>query len=92
VQKVLKVNSLGGFIKVVVMDFEMPVMSGVEACREIFKLFNEKRIFKAPSIIGYTANVSEETTRIGLEAGMVECLSKSCSKNAFLSLIKKYAS
>lgn len=90
VKKVKEMNATKNNIKVIVMDLEMPEMTGIEATKEIMNLYNLKEIAYVPAIIGYTADDSEERIKQCEEAGMKECLSKSSSKNAFLSLIKKY--
>jgi signal transduction histidine kinase/CheY-like chemotaxis protein len=92
VKKVKEINATKDNIKVIVMDLEMPEMTGIEATKEIINLYNLKQIAYAPAIIGYTADDSEERTQQCEEAGMKECLSKSSSKNAFLSLMKRYLS
>ena len=90
VEKVQKLNSTGSYLKIVVMDREMPGMSGPEAAIEISRLYQEKKIVQIPSIVGYSADDSEDSIRVCEESGMKEFLCKSSSKNAFLNLIKKY--
>lgn len=57
----------------VVMDIRMPVMDGLEACRQIRKLDN---ISRHVPIIAMTANDYEEDVRACLEAGMDAHLAK----------------
>jgi signal transduction histidine kinase/CheY-like chemotaxis protein len=90
IDKVVRANAKGYSIKVIVMDFQMPDMSGPEASSEIYRLHQENMLESFPHIIGYSSEETEDMLKVFEESGMKECLSKSSSKNAFLSLIKKY--
>jgi len=57
---------------VVLMDMQMPVMDGLEATREIRKLYNTQQL----PILAMTANASEADRKLCLEAGMDEHITK----------------
>jgi CheY-like chemotaxis protein len=58
----------------ILMDYQMPEMDGIEATRLIFKQ-SEKSDFD-PYIVACTANVSSEERRLCLESGMRDFLKK----------------
>jgi signal transduction histidine kinase len=90
VEKVIKANTVGLNLKVVVMDREMPGMTGPEATKEIFRLYAERMIAYIPIIIGYSSDDSEDSIRACEESGMKEFLCKTSSREAFLNVIRKY--
>jgi signal transduction histidine kinase/CheY-like chemotaxis protein len=92
VEKVRKANADEYNIKVVILDFDMPIMTGPEASIQISKLYEEKKIAYIPNIIGYSADESQESIELGQRSGMKECIFKSCSKLALLNIIRKYIS
>jgi CheY-like chemotaxis protein len=57
------------------MDQEMPVKDGNTAAREIKDLQARHEVGRSP-ILGVSANVREEQTRVMKEAGMDEVISK----------------
>jgi signal transduction histidine kinase/CheY-like chemotaxis protein len=90
VMKVLEANTIESNIKLVVMDYQMPEMSGPEASKEIHRLYRESKISHIPNIIGYSADESEEIHKTCIEAGMKDCIPKSSSKNRFINTVRKY--
>ena len=59
----------------ILMDQEMPVKDGNTAAREIKDLQARHEVGRSP-ILGVSANVREEQTRVMKEAGMDEVISK----------------
>ena len=57
----------------VLMDFEMPVMGGIDAARTIRETLPEEA---RPPIIGLTAHGTAEARAAGVEAGMIEVHAK----------------
>lgn len=56
----------------ILMDMQMPVMDGLEATREIRKVFNSQQL----PILAMTANASEADRKLCLAAGMDEHITK----------------
>ena len=61
---------------VILMDLQMPVMSGLDATREILADSRTNADAHCPQIIALTANAQEEERERCLAAGMVEFLTK----------------
>ena len=61
---------------VILMDLQMPVMSGLDATREILANSQASPENHCPQIIALTANAQEEERERCLAAGMVEFLTK----------------
>lgn len=61
---------------VILMDWEMPVMSGLECCRRIRELEQQGYTDRHTAIIATTANVRKEQQDQALEAGMDSVMSK----------------
>lgn len=90
IDKILAANRRILSIKVIVMDCNLPGKSGPEASSEIRSLYEEKEIVHLPAIIAYTSDDTEENREICRNCGMIDYLTKPCSKHAFLNIIKKY--
>ena len=67
-------NSGSGYYQLILMDVQMPVMTGYEATREIRKLEN-KDLASVP-ILAMTANAFEEDKKEALKNGMNGHISK----------------
>ncbi|OMJ94447.1 hypothetical protein SteCoe_2346 [Stentor coeruleus] len=72
----------------VIMDCEMPIMDGWEACKKISKMFEENIIKKIPPIIAYTAHTSDFIMNKCKEAGMKDVIIKPCTSEDLLSKVK----
>ncbi|OMJ86328.1 hypothetical protein SteCoe_12176 [Stentor coeruleus] len=72
----------------VIMDCEMPIMDGWEACKKINKMFEENLIRKIPPIIAYTAHTSEVYMNKCKEAGMKDVIIKPCTPEDLLNKVK----
>jgi len=73
----------------VFMDYQMPIMSGLEATREIRN--NSSKTDKIIPIIALTASAITGSREEGLVAGMTDFLSKPITQIALLSMLEKYA-
>ena len=78
------------FIKAILMDLDMPNMSGIEATRQIARLFEEGQIEYMPAVIGYSADSTEDARLECIESGMVSLLPKPSTPDAILSTINRY--
>lgn len=90
VSKVLNSNQNDKMFQVIIMDCSMPVLNGFEATREIVKLFNEGKLKRMPSIIGYTAYTLDEDRAACFESGMVDYLVKPSPPDKIISSIKRF--
>jgi len=73
----------------VFMDYQMPVMSGLEATR-IIRNWSPEAGETLP-IIALTASAITGSREEGIAAGMTDFLSKPITQNALLSMLEKYA-
>ena len=87
---VKKMNRNNVFIKVIIMDCNMPVMDGLEATRQIKAMETNKVIYKSPKIIAYTTNSSEDDILMCYESGMSDCLIKPSTPSVILEKVKYY--
>ncbi|CAG9330282.1 unnamed protein product [Blepharisma stoltei] len=76
----------------VIMDGDMPEMTGWEATQTIVKMKSDGKLSHVPVVIGYTAYSAEEDLKKCIDSGMVECLTKPCDPELLLSTINKYIS
>ena len=63
----------------ILMDFNMPVMDGLEATRLIRSKISDKE-WRETVIVGCTAYVGEEKKKEGLDSGMNDCINKPVTK------------
>ena len=80
-------QALDDSFDVVLMDCQMPVMDGHEATRRIRKL--EGHVHQTP-ILALTANAFDDSRAACLAAGMNDMLSKPFSREALLSLLRRW--
>ena len=76
-------------IKLILMDYQMPVMDGVESTKEIMKMIENKEIYDIP-IIGCTAFTTKNEVSKCLEAGMKDIIFKPLSKNIIENLVHQW--
>ena len=69
---------------IIIMDWSMPVMNGIDATRKIRGLETGKGLGATP-IIGLSANAMEEQQHEGLAAGMNDYLTKPVRKQTLLT-------
>lgn len=75
---------------VILMDIQMPVMSGYEACREIRKI--EKKTQDRIAIVAMTAHAMPGDREECLQVGMDDYISKPIESEEFYEIIEKYGS
>lgn len=73
----------------ILMDFNMPVMDGIEATRLITEKIIKESLENTP-IIGITAYISQEDRNKGMMAGMREVLEKPIKKEGLKAVLEKY--
>ena len=76
-------------IRLVLMDYQMPVLDGVESTKEIRKMIKEGVIEEIP-VIGCTAFTAKNEVLKCLEAGMKDIFFKPLNKNVIQGIIKKW--
>ena len=72
--------------KVILTDFSMPIMDGIESTRQIkihLRQYNEK-----PKIYGITGHVLDSFKEQGIKAGMDEIFSKPLNKKSLIYILK----
>lgn len=89
VEYVIKRAQEGHPLKVVVMDFEMPVMNGPTASKVLLKRLIDLNL-PVPKVIAHSAYTSEEDMRLCRDAGMVDYLPKPSSCDTVISIVTKY--
>jgi|GEM_PF-1916115 len=67
----------------VIMDWSMPVMSGLDATRKI-REFEQDQSLPVTPIIGLSANAMQEQRQQGLQSGMTDYLAKPIKKQTLL--------
>jgi PAS domain S-box-containing protein len=72
---------------IIFMDIQMPEMDGIEATREILKMFPEKL---CPKIIAMTAAVMKGDKEKCLDAGMIDYIPKPVLPEAIQTAIEKW--
>ena len=68
---------------IILMDVQMPAMDGLEATRQIRKIFDRQ-----PLIVAMTANAMAEDREACLNAGMDDYMSKPINLERLLELLK----
>ncbi|USP78986.1 uncharacterized protein yc1106_06260 [Curvularia clavata] len=63
-------------LDLILMDWEMPIMNGLEAVSEIRRLENEGLLMGRVPVIGVTANVRQQQIEKAVEAGMDHVVGK----------------
>jgi len=76
-------------VKVVIMDYEMPIMNGPTACRAIMSSLIQQGL-EVPKVIAHTAYSSEEDMKTCLDSGMVDFLPKPSNQDVLLSAVMKH--
>ena len=72
--------------KLIFMDYQMPIMDGIETTKEIMRLIKEKIIYNIP-IIGCTAFISKDQVLNCLNVGMKDVIFKPLTKNIIKNVI-----
>jgi CheY-like chemotaxis protein len=71
-----KADGSGNELTLILMDWEMPVMNGLECVAEIRKLQGQGVVNGHVPVIAVTANVRSEQVETALQAGMDDVISK----------------
>jgi CheY-like chemotaxis protein len=85
-----KYNSAEGNIKLVIMDCNMPNMTGMETSVCIQRLYEQKKIINLPVVVAHTGDDTQDNRKVCTEAGMKEMIIKPISKRAFNNILGKY--
>lgn len=72
------------------MDWEMPIMNGLECSRELRSLERTGDVIERTKIIAVTANVRKEQVDTALAAGIDEVMSKPFVVSELLEMVKKH--
>ncbi|MGV6801917.1 MAG: response regulator [bacterium] len=72
----------------ILMDIDMPLKSGIEACRAIRQIESQQGLDPIP-IIALTAQTAQKTKQAALSAGMDGFLTKPATKQVLQSAIHK---
>ena len=85
-----KYNSTEGNIKLVIMDCNMPNMTGMETSVFMQRLYERNEIINPPVVVAHTGDDTEDNRKVCREAGMKEMIIKPISKRAFNNILGKY--
>ena len=75
--------------KLVLMDYQMPIMDGVQATQKIKEMINSNEI-KKTTVIGCTAFVSRDEVLRCYEVGMKDVIFKPLNKNVIKSILLEW--
>lgn len=76
-------------VQVILLDWEMPVMNGLECCKRIRELERTGEITKRMPVIAITANVRQEQMDQALAAGMDNVMTKPFTSRELLERIEQ---
>ena len=76
-------------IRLIFMDYQMPIMDGMETCLEIMKHIKKKEINNIP-IIGCTAFISKDQVLSCLDSGMKDVIFKPITKNVIKNILEEW--
>jgi two-component system, cell cycle response regulator DivK len=79
--------ALGDGLSLILMDLNLPVMSGYEATREIVSSPGTRHI----PVVAVSAQCSGERRQRALDAGCLECLEKPVDMRALDEVLHRYA-
>ena len=78
-----------GCYSIILMDINMPVMNGIEASKELMKLYLEKKIVLCPPIIAVTAQEGFEIVEKCESIGIRKCIPKPVKKSELSAILKE---
>ena len=90
IQMVLQLHSQGRHFRLIVMDFDMPVMDGFATTKALLDMRTQDELLVVPPIIGHSAYTSDEDKRKCLAAGMAAFLPKPCGKQEAVKLVEAF--
>jgi CheY-like chemotaxis protein len=74
---------------IILMDINMPVMNGIEASKELMKMYLEKKIVACPPIIAVTAQEGFEIVQKCESIGIRKCIPKPVKKSELSEILKE---
>ena len=93
IEKVLERNGFSNDpknnYKLILMDFNMPVMNGHQATQKLKEMMKEGKIKKV-KIVGCTAYNTKNDIETGLKSGMKDVITKPVAKNKVKMILDKY--
>lgn len=78
-------QATGSNYDVILMDIQMPLMNGLDATKKIIELIKDN----PPTIIGLTANVSDEDQKLCADAGMIDFVAKPVKVEELVRALKE---
>lgn len=90
VEMVQSSDKIGKLYQVIIMDCDMPKMTGLEAASAIQNLHKSGLLSRMPVILAHSAFSGDDDIRMALESGMSDYITKPISRNELLSKIKLY--
>jgi CheY-like chemotaxis protein len=90
IEKLIAASGRGWSFKVVIMDCNLPGINGPQAAREIMSLAEERKIMRAPAVVAFTSDDTDENREVCRNSGMCDYLTKPCTKHSLLNVVKKY--
>ena len=82
-------SEIGSVYKLIFMDYEMPVLDGIEATKVLVKMMKKHEIRDIP-IIGCTGHNETEKVEEGLACGMTDVICKPIQRQTLFELVEKY--
>jgi len=89
-EQVKKTYENGMKYSVIMTDFSMPVMDGIEATAKIRSYLKSKNVREQPSIIGVTGHVQESFQQKGIKAGMDKIYGKPLYAESMKEILSEY--
>ena len=89
IEKVKSYTNQGATIVVIFMDFEMPIMNGLDAALELRKLMTERKVPKIP-IIGLSATDIEAAADKWKSSGMDDYICKPLTQESLEKILSKH--
>ena len=92
-EKVIETYKLGFTYRLILTDFQMPVMDGIESTKAIRSFLTAELNLKMedqPRILGVTGHVLDEFKKKGLKAGMDDILAKPLYTSILKDALLKY--
>lgn len=86
----IKTYENGMKYSIILTDFNMPVMNGIEATTKMRNYFAMRNITDQPKIIGITGHVLESFKEEGLRSGMDEIYGKPVYNDTMKQILSKY--
>ena len=89
-ETVKKIYAANMRYSLILTDFSMPVMDGIEATAKIRSYLKSKNVREQPSIIGVTGHVQESFQQKGIKAGMDKIYGKPLYAESMKEILSKY--